>query len=125
MARALYTPFQIGALGQPRGASRERAIQQQIEQVLFTLPGERVNRPDFGCGVQRLVFAGATAEIAAAAEYVIRVGLTRFLSDVIRVDAVRVTADDASLFVDVLYTLEASGEEAAFSAARPLEGGAP
>jgi phage baseplate assembly protein W len=124
MARALYTPFQIGALGQPRGVSRERAIQQQIEQVLFTLPGERVNRPDFGCGVQRLVFAGASPEIAAAAEYVIRVGLTRFLSDVIRVDAVRVTADEASLFVDVLYTLEASGEEAAFSAARPLEGGA-
>jgi phage baseplate assembly protein W len=125
MARGLYTPFQIGALGQPRGASRERVIQQQIEQVLFTLPGERVNRPDFGCGVQRLVFAGASPEIAAAAEYVIRVGLTRFLSDVIRVDTVRVTADEASLFVDVLYTLQATGEEAAFSAARPLEGGAP
>ncbi|HTV19800.1 MAG TPA: GPW/gp25 family protein [Polyangiaceae bacterium] len=124
MARALYSPFQIGALGQPRSASRERAVQQQIEQVLFTLPGERVNRPDFGCGVQRLVFAGATPEIAAAAEYVIRVGLTRFLSDVIRVDAVRVTADDAALFVDVLYTLEATGEEASFSASRPLEGGA-
>lgn len=125
MARGLYTPFQIGALGQPRSASRERVIQQQIEQVLFTLPGERVNRPDFGCGVQRLVFAGASPEIAAAAEYVIRVGLTRFLSDVIRVDTVRVTADEASLFVDVLYTLQATGEEAAFSAARPLEGGAP
>jgi uncharacterized protein len=125
MARGLYTPFQIGALGQPRGASRERVIQQQIEQVLFTLPGERVNRPDFGCGVQRLVFAGASPEIAAAAEYVIRVGLTRFLSDVIRVDTVRVMADEASLFVDVLYTLQATGEEAAFSAARPLEGGAP
>ncbi len=125
MARGLYTPFQIGALGQPRGAGRERVIQQQIEQVLFTLPGERVNRPDFGCGVQRLVFAGASPEIAAAAEYVIRIGLTRFLSDVIRVDTVRVTADEASLFVDVLYTLQATGEEAAFSAARPLEGGAP
>jgi uncharacterized protein len=124
MGRGLFTPFQVGALGHPRTAGRDRIIQQQIEHLLFTLPGERVNRPDFGCGVQRLVFAGASPEVAAAAEYVIRVALQRFLSDLIAVDAVRVTADGASLFVDVLYTVNTTGQEAALTVSRPLEGGA-
>jgi hypothetical protein len=32
-------------------------VEQMIKQVLFTNPGERINRPDFGCGISRMVFA--------------------------------------------------------------------
>jgi phage baseplate assembly protein W len=122
MARTLYFPFQIGSLGFPRTANRSVAARQQIEQLLFTLPGERVNRPDFGCGVQRLVFSGASPESAAASEYVITIALQRFLADVMTLEAVRVTVDEVTLAIDILYTLVATGDEQAATFRRPLEG---
>lgn len=124
MSRSLSFPFAIGDLGTPRTSGRLRALREQIEQILFTLPGERVNRPRFGCGVQRLVFSGATAESAASAEYIIGVNLREHMGDAITVDAVRVTADaeQATLFVDVLYTVRETGEERADSFRRALEG---
>ena len=122
MGRSLQFPFQLGDLGTPRTNGQLQVIRQQIEQVLFTLPNERVGRPRFGCGVQRLVFGAATPEVAAAAEYVVRVNLTEFMGDLIRLDAVKVSAEDATLFIDVLYTVLATGEEAADGFRRPLEG---
>ena len=73
--RSLAFPFQIGPLGLPRTSQRTRAVHEQIEQLLFTIPGERVNRPGFGCGVQRLVFGTMTPEVQATTEYLVRVGL--------------------------------------------------
>jgi phage baseplate assembly protein W len=123
MARSLAFPFRIGDLGAPVTSPRTQAVRQQIDQVLFTMPGERVNRPTFGCGVQRLVFSGCTPEAAAAAEYIIRVNINRFMSDVVKLDAVQVTADvdAATLYVDVLYTLLETGEERAETFRRTLE----
>jgi phage baseplate assembly protein W len=123
MSRSLTFPFAIGDLGTPQASGRQRALREQIEQILFTLPGERVNRPRFGCGVQRLVFSGASAESAASAEYIISVNLREFMGESITVDAVRVTADpdQATLFIDVLYTVRETGEERADSFRRPLE----
>ena len=124
MARSLAFPFRIGDLGAPVTSPRTQAIRQQIDQVLFTMPGERVNRPTFGCGVQRLVFSGCSPEAAAAAEYIIRVNIQRFMSDVVKLDAVQVTADvdAATLYIDVLYTLLETGEERAETFRRALEG---
>ena len=124
MGRGLSYPFAIGDLGTPRSSGRQRALREQIEQILFTLPGERVNRPRFGCGIQRLVFAGASPEAAASAEYVIAVNLREFMGDLIAVDAVRVTADPeaATLLVDILYTVRDTGDERAESFRRDLEG---
>lgn len=122
MARSLHFPFQLSDLGTPRTANHALAIRQQIEQLLFTLPGERVNRPKFGCGVQQLVFGAAAPEAAAAAEYIIRLNVQEFMSEVIALDAVKVTASDATLFVDILYTLVETGEERAETFKRPLEG---
>ena len=123
MSRSLSFPFAIGDLGTPRTSPRVRALREQIDQILFTIPGERVNRPSFGCGVQRLVFGGASPEIAASAEYIIQVNLRELMGDTIAVDAVRVTADpeQAALFVDVLYTVRETGEERADSFRRALE----
>ena len=124
MARSLAFPFRIGDLGAPVTSPRTQAIRQQIDQVLFTMPGERVNRPTFGCGVQRLVFSGCSPEAAAAAEYIIRVNIQRFMSDVVKIDAVQVTADveAATLYIDVLYTLLETGEERAETFRRAMEG---
>ena len=124
MARSLSFPFQIGDLGVPMTAPRTKVIRHQIEQLLFTLPGERVNRPGFGCGVQRLVFGGCSPEAAAAAEYIIRLNIQEFMRDVVRIDAVKVTAapESATLFVDILYTLLETGEERAETFRSALEG---
>jgi len=120
MGRSIYFPFQVGDLSAPRTANRVQTLRQQLEQVLFTIPGERVNRPDFGCGVQRLVFGPCSPEQAATAEYVIRTNVKKFLGALLSLDAVRVTADDATLYVDILYTVVATGEELAQTFTRPL-----
>ncbi len=51
----LKFPFSVGADG-PKTSSRSNHVREQIEQVLFTSPKERVFRPEFGAGVRRLVF---------------------------------------------------------------------
>jgi phage baseplate assembly protein W len=122
MGRGLYMPFQVGDLGVPRAASRAQLVRQQLEQLLFTMPGERVNRPEFGCGVQRLVFGGTGPETTTAVEYTIRVAVKQSLADVLTLDALQVTTSDATLTIDILYTLVETGEERADSFKQPLRG---
>jgi phage baseplate assembly protein W len=122
MERSMSFPFRPGDRGLAATSPRTEVIRQQLEQLLLTIPGERVNRPDFGCGVQRLVFAGAGAEVAAAAEYVVATAIRSHLAALIRLDAVRVRIADTTLAVDVLYTLPDSGEELAASLLHPLDG---
>ncbi len=121
MDRALTFPFQASDRGVASTSGRSEAIRQQLEQLLMTIPGERVNRPDFGCGIQRLVFAGADPETAASAEYLIATSIRRFMRDLVRLDAVRVTVDVTTLYVDILYTAVDTGEELAASFTQPLE----
>jgi phage baseplate assembly protein W len=121
MDRSLSFPFQVTDRGVAASSPRAEVLRQQLEQLLLTLPGERVNRPDFGCGIQRLVFAGASPEAAAAAEYVIASSIRRHLRDLLQLDAVRVTVDDTSLFVDILYTVTDTGQELAATFAQPLQ----
>jgi uncharacterized protein len=83
-----------------------------IEQVLFTQPGERVNRPDFGAGVLQLVFAAASPEVAATAEFLIRGALQQWLGDRVEVTGVSVEAVEAELRIAIDYTLIATGEAA-------------
>lgn len=51
----LKFPFTVSAEG-PQNSSRADHVREQIEQVLFTGPKERVFRPEFGVGIRRLVF---------------------------------------------------------------------
>jgi hypothetical protein len=51
----LKFPFSVNENG-PRTSTRSEHVYEQIEQVLFTSPKERVFRPEFGIGVRRLVF---------------------------------------------------------------------
>jgi uncharacterized protein len=85
-------------------------VEQLIKQVLFTSPGERVNRPDFGCGVKRMVFAPNDEVVASLAQATILEALTRWLDPVITVNAVKVQAVDEVLQILVAYTLKARQE---------------
>jgi uncharacterized protein len=86
-------------------------ISDMIEQILFTSPGERVNRPTFGSGTAQLVFEPNSDVLAALQQQAIQAGLQQWLSDLIRVSSVTVTADEATLQVTVAYTVIASQQQ--------------
>lgn len=78
-------------------------IAQMIEQVLFTNPGERVNRPDFGCGLAALLFEPANTELAAVTQALVRASLLRWLGDVIRIDEVAIESHENRLLITLAY----------------------
>jgi phage baseplate assembly protein W len=85
-------------------------VEQLVEQLLFTSPGERVNRPTFGCGLEALVFGTLTDEVITATRYVVQASLQNWLGDLIRVDDVEAAAAGGQLAVTVTYTLLADGQ---------------
>lgn len=121
MDQAMSFPFRVTELGAAALSSRRQVVREALEQLLLTIPGERVNRPNFGCGIQRLVFDGTDPLALATAEYVITTSIRDHLSDLIRLDAVRVTVEDATVLVDILYTALGTGEESALTIAQPLQ----
>ncbi len=94
-------PFQIAGDGRCATATDDEHIRQMIEQVLFTAPGERVNRPDFGTGLLQLVFGPNSPEVAAAVEFTAQGALQQWLGDVIQVESVSVESTDSTLKVHV------------------------
>jgi len=97
-------PFQFDGRGRTRTTNRDEYIRDLIRQVLFTNPGERVNRPDFGCGLSRLVFAPYSEAIQATTQVPVQTALQRWLAEVIAVNDVTVTGRDGRLDVTVVYT---------------------
>jgi phage baseplate assembly protein W len=85
-------------------------VEQMIKQVLLTAPGERINRPDFGCGLRRMVFAPSSDATAQLLEVMVLQSLDKWLGTVISVDRVRVVASNEVLEVHVAYLLKARGE---------------
>jgi uncharacterized protein len=83
----------------------ERYIAQLFRQVLFTAQGERINRPDFGAGVKRLVFTPNSPATASLAQTVIFQALTTWLGTLIRTDDVKAAADNERLNVTIAYTI--------------------
>ena len=97
-------PFRVTGSGQTASQEQDDAhIREMIEQVLFTSPGERVNRPDFGSGLMGFVFAAANDETVAAAQFLVQGALQQWLGDLIEVEAVEVTGEEATLYVTVTY----------------------
>lgn len=85
-------------------------VDQLMRQVLFTSPGERINRPDFGCGIRRLVFAPNSEVSAALAQVTIFEALTRWLGTVITVNDVKALAIEERLEIKIAYKLNSTGE---------------
>ncbi|GIK29722.1 MAG: GPW/gp25 family protein [Chloroflexi bacterium] len=82
-------------------------VEQMIKQVLLTSPGERAHRPDFGCGLRRMVFAPNDPTIASLTQVTVYQALTRWLGTVIEVGAVEVQVYESTLSVTVSYVLKA------------------
>ena len=75
----------------------------KIIQVLFTSPGERVNMPEFGCGLRDLVFDPNNTVLAATTEFTVRKSLERWLGDEILVETVDVMSEQENLFITIVY----------------------
>lgn len=80
-----------------------------VEAVIFTRPGERVNRPEFGSGIHQLVFAASDSELAQSTSALVHGALQRALGELMRVEEVAVQADDATLAVTITYLPLLSG----------------
>lgn len=116
-------PYHFDSRGRTATTDYADHVRDLIEQVLFTAPGERVNRPTFGSGLKQLVFAPASDELATATQFLVQGALQEWLGNVIQVDEVAVTTEDSTLRVRVDYTLRRTRERevAEFSS----EGAAP
>src|SRR6516165_11186366 len=98
-------PHGVDAPGRAAQTDPPAHIGDMIQQILFTGPGERVNRPTFGSGTAQLVFAPNSDVLAAAQQQAIQAGLQQWLSDLIRVQSVTVAAKEATLQITVVYTV--------------------
>jgi phage baseplate assembly protein W len=102
-------PWHFDSRGRTAMASDEEHCRQMLEQFLFTNPGERVNRPDFGSGMLQLIFAPNSPELAAALQFTMKAGIQKYLGDVISVQDLEVNALDSTLNITVRYSILPSG----------------
>src|SRR5262249_34204206 len=103
-------PYHFDGRGRTTSIDDDRHIRDMIEQVLFTAPGERVNRPDFGSGIMQLVFEPNSDELAITTQFMVQAALQQWLGDVIEVNDVTVSNEDSTLMVVVAYTVRRTGQ---------------
>ena len=98
-------PYRVDGRGRTADTGADDHIRDLIEQVLFTAPGERVMRPEFGSGLLALVFEPGGPELVATTQHVVQGALQQELGSLIAVDSVQVAQDDGTLTVSVSYLL--------------------
>lgn len=112
LARHIAYPFRVNPLSGRVGEEPDydTYVRQLIYQVLLTSRGERVCRPDFGVGIRRQVFGRLSNDTAALTRTMILEGLERWLGSLIKVSAIDVVTDMATLRISIEYLLIAKGE---------------
>jgi Bacteriophage baseplate protein W len=113
-------PYHIDGRGRTAVTGEEQHVRDMIEQILFTVPGERVNRPAFGSGLLQLVFAPNSQALATALQASVQGSLQQWLGDVIEVGDVAISPEDSTLRVTVSYRLRSTGESRSATFSRPL-----
>lgn len=103
-------PFRIDGRGRSGLTDDADHIRDMVEQVLFTSPGERVNRPTFGCGLLQLVFQPNSEPLELAVRATVQASLNQWLGELIAVDHVNVEAEDSVLQVTIGYTIRRTQE---------------
>lgn len=104
-------PFHLDGRGRTASTTDADHIEDMIEQLLFTNPGERVNRPNFGLGLLQMVFAPNSPEVARALQFSMQDSLQRWLGDLIELQSLEVRSEDATLQVVIQYLVRGSDEE--------------
>jgi phage baseplate assembly protein W len=98
-------PYHVDGRGRTATTGADDHLRDLVEQVLFTAPGERVMRPDFGSGLLALVFEPGGPELVATTQHLVQGALQQELGHLIAVDSVDVSQDDGALTVSVSYAV--------------------
>lgn len=117
---ALRFPYGLDGRGRTAEADHEAHVRGLVEQVLFTQPGERVNRPTFGSGLHQLVFAPMSDEMTSAVQVLVEGALQQWVGDRILLHGVDVTVRESALEITVRYVVRRTQEAAAVSFTREL-----
>jgi uncharacterized protein len=104
-------PLQVDTRGRTAASADDEHVRELIEQLLFTAPGERVNRPTFGTGLRQLVFAPNNEALVQALQLSVQSSLQQWLGDLVEVDSLEVAAEDAVLRVQVVYRHRRDGQQ--------------
>jgi phage baseplate assembly protein W len=113
-------PYHVDGRGRTAGTGAEDHLRDLVEQVLFTAPGERVMRPEFGSGLLGLVFEPGGPELAAATQHVVQGALQHELGHLISVESADVSQDEGALTVSVSYIVLRTQERVSASFARSV-----
>jgi hypothetical protein len=111
--RFLKYPYSVSGSGIPNTTTADDHLRDLILQVLFTNPGERVNLPEFGVGVERLVFEPSSDALRASTQFLISTGLQRWLGDRIDVQQVTVSSvpdEEETVTIDITYTIKSTAQ---------------
>jgi len=107
----LDLPYQMSGSGRTATTDdRARRVRNLLYAVLFTAPGERVMRPEFGSGIQEMLFDANSEALETAADFLIRSSVQRYLSDVLVLDALSVARHEGELQITVTYGLVGEDE---------------
>ena len=112
-------PFHPDNRGRTAQTTDDEHIRDLIEQVLFTAPGERVNRPTFGSGLMQLVFDPNRQEVATATQMLVQSSLQQWLGHLIQVEDATVEGGSEMLLVTIVYRLVRTQERRVEQFARP------
>jgi hypothetical protein len=90
----------------------ETDVQQAIAIIVGTARGERVMRPEFGCGIHELTYETISSPLVAEVKRVVREALVRFEAriDVLRVDVDTTEARDGKLAIEVSYRMRTTNQ---------------
>jgi phage baseplate assembly protein W len=111
-------PYHVDGRGRTASTDADDHLRDLIEQVLFTAPGERVMRPDFGSGLLALVFEPGGPELVATTQHLVQGALQQELGHLIAVESVEVSQDDGALTVSVSYIALRTQQRASASFSR-------
>lgn len=113
-------PFAFDASGRTATTGDDDHLRDMLEQLLFTDPGERVNRPDFGTGLRQLVFAPNGGELATAVKFTIQSAIQRQLGDLIELRSLETTSEDSTLTVVIRYVVRRTNDARVARFNRPV-----
>ena len=111
-------PFRPDPYGRTALSDADAHVRELVGMVLFTHPGERVNRPTFGSNLARLNFEPGGDELAVATQFLVQGALQQWLGDVVLVEQVQVEPDEAALRVTVHYQVRRTQQRRAVVVAR-------
>lgn len=103
--KGLGFPLRFGPDRGLDAVSVQESFRAMLEQILFTMPGERVNRPTFGVGVPRYVFEPSSPLLANRIRVALEENLYNYLGKRVRVLNVAVDQEEEALHIRVSFEI--------------------